>query len=119
MVTVATPNRGEVWLINFEPAVGAEIRKVRPGVVVNLDTVGSLPLRIVVPITDWKPRYSIAPWFVALSATATNGLLKDSGADVFQTKSISLTRFVRRVGQLTSPELASIVLAIKSCVGAP
>jgi mRNA interferase MazF len=27
--------RGEVWLVNLDPTVGAEIRKMRPGVIVN------------------------------------------------------------------------------------
>ncbi len=46
MTTVPTPKRGEVWLVRFDPSAGAEIRKVRPAVVVNLDAIGRLPLRI-------------------------------------------------------------------------
>lgn len=46
------PARGEVWLVSFDPSLGAEIRKVRPAVVINIDEMGRLPLRIVVPITD-------------------------------------------------------------------
>jgi len=41
--------RGEIWEVEFRPAVGAEIRKMRPAVVVNVPEVGRLPLRIVVP----------------------------------------------------------------------
>jgi len=29
--------RGQVWLINLDPTIGAEIRKTRPAVVVNDD----------------------------------------------------------------------------------
>jgi mRNA interferase MazF len=54
MATVPTPRRGEIWLIDFDPAVGAEIRKVRPAVVISIDSIGRLPLRLVVPVTDWK-----------------------------------------------------------------
>ena len=39
------PRRGEVWLIRFDPAQGAEIGKTRPAVVVNPGSVGRLPLR--------------------------------------------------------------------------
>jgi len=46
--------RGEIWLINLDPTVGAEIRKTRPAVIVNDDAVGILPLKVIVPITDWK-----------------------------------------------------------------
>lgn len=53
--------RGEIGLINLDPTIGAEIRKTRPAVIVNDDAVGILPLRVVVPITDWKERYTVAP----------------------------------------------------------
>ncbi|HET6575573.1 MAG TPA: type II toxin-antitoxin system PemK/MazF family toxin, partial [Fimbriiglobus sp.] len=95
MVTAPIPSRGEVWLIDFDPAVGSEIRKVRPAVVVSLDAIGRLPLRLVVPVTDWKPQYASYPWFTVVPADAANGLTKDSGADAFQTKSVALARFVR------------------------
>src|SRR5262245_66052255 len=98
MATAPTPNRGEVWLVDFDPAVGAEIRKVRPALVVSVDSVGRLPLRLVVPITDWKPQYTSYPWFTEIPADTSNGLSKDSGADAFQTKSVSLSRFVRHLG---------------------
>ncbi len=90
------PHRGEVWLVNFDPTTGAEIQKMRPAVVMNLDAVGRLPLRIVVPITDWKPRYDELPWFVHLPPDSSNGLSKASGADGFQVKSVSVDRFAER-----------------------
>jgi mRNA interferase MazF len=93
MATVPTPSRGEVWLIDFDPSVGSEMRKIHPAVVVSLDSIGRLPLRIVVPITDWKPHYSSLPWFTELQPDAQNGLSKPSAADAFQVKSLS--RFVR------------------------
>ena len=40
MATVPAPKRGEIWLVNFDPAVGGEIRKLRPAVVISLDTIG-------------------------------------------------------------------------------
>lgn len=119
MAKVPTPKRGEIWLIDFDPGVGAEIQKIRPAVVVSLDTVGRLPLRMVVPVTDWKPQYVNYPWFVELPATAANGLFKDSGADAFQTKSISEARFVRRLGKVTTADLDDIATAVALCVGAP
>src|SRR5688572_3081893 len=94
MAKAPIPKRGDVWLIDFDPAVGAEIQKVRPAVVISMDTVGRLPLRLVVPLTDWKSHYASCPWFVAIPASATNGLIKDSGADTFQTKSLALSRFL-------------------------
>lgn len=80
MSTALTPKRGEIWLVEFDRSLGAEMRKVRPAVVLNMDGIGRLPLRVVVPLTDWKPTYQGYAWFVSIPATAANGLNKDSGA---------------------------------------
>ena len=119
MATAPAPKRGEIWLIDFDPTVGAELRKIRPAVVISVDSVGRLPLRMVVPVTDWKPQYASYPWFVELPATPANGLTKDSGADAFQTKSVSLDRFVRPLGVVTAAQLDEMAAAIALCVGAP
>jgi mRNA interferase MazF len=119
MAKAPTPKRGEIWLVDFDPALGAEIRKVRPAVVISMDSIGRLPLRMVVPVTDWKPLYGSFPWFVELPATASNGLAKDSGADCFQTKSVSEARFVRPLGVVAASQLDEIALAIGLCVGVP
>ena len=114
-----TPFRGEVWQIRFDPAEGDEIKKIRTAVVISENAVGRLRLKIVVPITEWKPRYASYPWFVLLTPTPTNGLTKDSGADAFQVKSVSETRFLNRLGELTAGQLDGIANAIAVCVGVP
>src|SRR6266446_6194454 len=70
MMTV-NPKRGEVWRIRFDPAEGDEIKKTRLAVVISENAVGRLRLKIVVPITEWKPRYASYPWFVQLVPTPT------------------------------------------------
>lgn len=112
------PTRGEIWMIRFDPVRGAEMAKTRPAVVVNLDAVGKLPLRIVVPITEWKPAYAVAPWLVYLKPTKTTGLSKDSAADAFQVKSVSIERFISKAGAVTADQLDQIGAAIALCVGA-
>src|SRR5437016_12640526 len=89
--------RGEVWDVNFDPTIGAEIKKIRPGLVINVPNVGRLPLTIIVPITEWKPAYEDYVWFTYLASTPENGLTKPSGADAFQLKSLSDLRLVRRL----------------------
>jgi mRNA interferase MazF len=113
------PIRGEVWRIRFDPAEGDEIKKVRTAVVMSENDIGRLRLKIVVPITEWKPRYASLRWFAHLAPTRSNGLTKDSGADAFQVKSVSETRFLDRLGELTPAELDDIANAIAICVGAP
>ncbi|MFZ1401087.1 MAG: type II toxin-antitoxin system PemK/MazF family toxin [Candidatus Promineifilaceae bacterium] len=104
--------RGEIWLINLDPTIGAEIRKSRPAIIVNDDAVGILPLKVVVPITDWKERYAVAPWMSKLNPDAENGLSKPSAADAFQVRSLSQERFVRRLGKLSPENLQTISQAL-------
>jgi mRNA interferase MazF len=76
--------RAELWPINLDPTVGAEIKKRRPAVIVSDDAIGILPLKVIVPITEWKDRYAVAPWLVRLEPNSSNGLDKPSAADAFQ-----------------------------------
>ena len=110
------PSRGEVWEINFDPSIGSEIKKKRPAVVISADAIGRLPLRIVVPITEWKPRYAEFPWQIRVDNNAGNGLSKVSAADAFQVKSIDEKRFVRKIGSLAKSQLDEIAAAIVICI---
>lgn len=38
-------SRGEIWLVNLDPTIGAEIHKTRPVVIVSSDAIGALPIR--------------------------------------------------------------------------
>lgn len=53
--------QNEIWLINLDPTVGYEITKTRPAIIVSDNALGKLPLKVIVPITDWKDRYEFAP----------------------------------------------------------
>ena len=115
---MADPVLGEVWRVNFDPTQGSEMRKVRPAVVINNDRVGRLPLKLVVPITEWSAVYTRYPWMIRLEAEATNGLSKTSGADTFQIRSVSLSRFVGKMGTLPDVQLDAIADAVALCVKA-
>lgn len=104
--------RGEVWLVNLDPTVGTEISKKRPYIIVNDDAIGILPLKVIVPVTDWKERYSIRPWMVKLEPSTENSLAKVSGVDTFQIRSVSETRLIRKLGQLSESEIQMISQAL-------
>lgn len=115
--SLPNPQRGEIWDIDFDPSKGCEIQKSRPAAVISVRSVGRLPLRIVIPITDWKPEYGQFPWMVALVQTQANGLSKPSAADAFQVKSVSLERFRKRLGVLLPAKVEEIAAAVALCVG--
>lgn len=105
--------QSEIWLIDLDPTKGAEIQKKRPAIIVNDDRLGKLPLKIIVPITDWKDRYDIAPWMVKLEPNSTNGLSKVSSADCFQIRSLSQERLIKKIGNIDNTTLDEIKEAIK------
>lgn len=80
------PHRGEIWLVNFDPTVGAEIRKTRPAIIISSNAVGRLPVKLVAPITDWKDHYVGNIWHIRIDPNKTNGLSKSSAVDALQLK---------------------------------
>jgi mRNA interferase MazF len=104
--------RSEIWRVRLDPTLGTEINKTRPAVIVNDDAIGILPLKVIVPITDWKDTFTIRPWMVRLEPNLENGLSKTSGADTFQVRSVSETRLVKRLGQLDDEAMQAIAQAL-------
>ena len=74
--------------------------------------MGKLPLKIIVPVTDWKDRYEIAPWMIKVEPDSKNGLTKNSAADCFQVRSLSEERFVKRLGVVDKTKLDEIKVGL-------
>lgn len=107
-----SPKRGEVWRVNFDPTIGAEIKKVRPAVVVSSDAVGILPTRLVAPITTWRDSYADKLWLVRISPDGMNGLSQNSAVDTLQIRGVDIGRFIEHIGRVTSTILEEISAAI-------
>jgi mRNA interferase MazF len=104
--------RGAIWLVSLDPTVGSEIRKTRPCVIVNDDEIGILPLKVIVPITDWKESFNIRPWMVRIEPSSDNGLVKLSGADAFQIRSVAESRLIEKLGSVSDLDLGRIEKAL-------
>lgn len=104
----------DIWLVNLDPTIGAEIKKTRPCIILNNDDIGILPLKVVAPITDFKPNYASNPWMVTVEPTQQNGLRKKSVIDIFQLRSLSEMRMVRKIGTLESFHVLPVTNAIHS-----
>jgi mRNA interferase MazF len=110
--------QGEIWEINLSPTIGAEIKKNRPAVIINDDVIGILPLKVIVPITEWKDRFQGAIWMVRIEPDSENKLTKSSVIDTFQIRSVSTKRFLRKTGSVSSEILDEIKTAIKAVIDA-
>ena len=104
--------RGQIWQVDLNPTRGAEIRKERPCVVVSSDVIGKLPLKLVVPITEWNDLYKNSPWLIKIEPNTRNNLAKTSAADAFQVRSVAVERFATLRGVVSHDQMADIVAAI-------
>ncbi len=100
--------RGEVWRINLDPTMGAEIKKSHPCVIVNRDSIGILPLKIIVPLTAWKDKFEGADWLIPIEKSGAKGIAMKSAADTFQVRSVSQLRLIEKLGVLPVQDLARI-----------
>jgi len=97
--------RGEVYLVNLDPAVGAEAQKTRPAIVVSNDAANRAAERngrsvvTVVPVTSNTAR--VYPFQVRIAA-GEGGLDKESKAQAEQMRSVDVHRLSRRLGALTT-----------------
>lgn len=108
--------RGEIWLVNLDPTLGAEIQKTRPVVVVNSNSIGVLPIRLVAPITEWKDYFLGNIWHVKLEPNSANGLTKPSAVDTLQLRGIDTLRFIRKLGEVSPQMMKAIIVAIVAVI---
>ena len=112
MSNPTVPRRGDLWLVNFDPTIGAEIRKTRPAVVVSSDGVGRLPVKLVAPLTEWKDAFAGCSWLVRIDPDPRNSLAKPSAADVLQLRGMDVRRFVSRLGTVSGDLMDDIATAV-------
>ncbi len=104
MVKVPEVNRGDVFLINLDPTVGEEIRKMRPCVVVSPDELNThLRTHIVAPLTTGGNQY---PFRIPCLFQEKQGFVV-----LDQIRTVDRERFVRHVEKI-SPMVLQRILSV-------
>jgi mRNA interferase MazF len=114
--TIIQPKRGEVYLVNFDPTIGAEIQRTRPALVVQNDIANRhSPITIVAAITSQfdDPLYPTE----VLIQPPEGGLMLPSVVLLNQIRSIDKRRLVRRLGVLTPATMERVDRAILISLG--
>jgi len=98
--------RGDIVLINFNPAKGGEIGKLRPAIIVSdnldnelLDTIIVIPLSTVIEPNSKPYRIHIKK---------RDKLQKDSDACIYEIRALSKTRVKEKLAILNNQELELI-----------
>ena len=108
--------RGEIRLVELEPARGSEADKRRPAVIVSNDGANLAAARLgrgvvtVVPVTSATTR--VYPFQVLLRAADT-GLRHDSKAQAEQVRAVAVERLGDRVGTLPPAIMAELDEALR------
>jgi mRNA interferase MazF len=106
------PRRGEVYLVSLDPTVGAEIRKTRPGLILQNDVANRYsPITIVAAITSQfeEPLY---PTEVLLKA-GEGGLRTEGVVLLNQIRSVDKRRLVKRLGRLEAETMERVAQALR------
>jgi mRNA interferase MazF len=105
------PRRGEIYWVALDPALGTEIRKTRPAVIVSNDSCNRYGSRVVViPVTSNVD--SLYPGEARIQ-------IRGSAARVLgdQLRSIDKSRLRTRVGALNREELLDVEEAMRITLG--
>ena len=118
-MTDAAPTRGEVWLVRLPRAVGAELQRDRPVVVISSPAFDAAPVRIIVPLTTWQPEFEGRINKLRIAVSERNGLHAESAADFLQVRSVSTERFITRLGALEAEQVEEMVAGVVIAIDYP
>jgi mRNA interferase MazF len=106
--------RGDIWLVNFNPAQGSEQRGIRPALIIQNDVGNEVsPVTIVAAISSVTKTYPIN---VEIKPSES-GLEKDSVVKLNQIRTIDKKRLIKRLGRLDSSKMKAVNSALMLSLG--
>ena len=114
---VTPPRRGDVYLVSLDPAIGAEIQKTRPAVVIQNDNANrASPITIVAAVTSHTEPRRVYVTNVPV-AKGEGGLTSPSLVLANQLRSVDRRRLIRRLGALKPATMTRVDQALTISLG--
>lgn len=105
-------------MVNFEPALGSEIKKTRPAVILQNNVANEYsPVTIVTAVTSLNKDDKIYPTEVLIKKSSSIGLKNDSLVLLNQIRTIDKQRLVLKIGRLNEAAIKHINEALKISLG--
>jgi mRNA interferase MazF len=114
MATSRNYRLGSIWLVNFDPSIGTEIRKTRPAIIVSGTLFNQRRKVTVLPITSSSPDSRLLPVVIALEPDETNGLTTDSFIVCIDPMTFDKQRLVRQLGILNTDKIRQVQSILRS-----
>ncbi len=110
-----TYRRGEIYWVEMNPTVGAEVQKTRSCLILQNNTMNQYgEVTIVLP---FRPGSKQAPYAVNVQASPENGLDRDRFLDVGQIRAVSYQRLRNLTGTLENEYWHQIQQALNIVLG--
>ena len=110
------PKRGEVYLVNFDPTIGTEIKKTRPALILQNDIANRWSSITIVAAITTQFGARLYPTEILVKAPE-GGLTIDSVVLLNQIRSIDKLRLLKRVGSLKQDTMARVEKALLVSIG--
>ena len=108
-------SRGEIWLVGLDPTTGREQAGMRPALVISVDIFnhGAAELVIAIPITS---RAKGVPLHIKVDPPE-GGLSLTSYVKCEDVRSISTSRLIRKLGDVSPQTIESVEDRLKILLG--
>ena len=110
------PQRGEIWLVSLDPAVGSEIKKTRPAFVISNNINNRYANHVtLLPVTDKGEK--IYPFEVYLPPSQDSAIKKPSKIKCQQIRTVDKSRLLKRLGMSEINLIPEVERALKNHLG--
>jgi mRNA interferase MazF len=108
---ISYPKRGEVYRVKLDPAIGSEISKTRPAVIISNDTGNRYSDRVIVAPLTSKGLDKVYPFEVKV--LQEDGVSDASKVLLDQIRTLDKSRLGKQKGELSPNEMAEVDAALR------